>query len=311
MPRNVSKFMIGLFVTIGFIIGVAAIIWLGASQYFKKIYTYVSYFDESVQGLEVGSSVKYRGVEVGKVEKISIAPDDRLIEVRMRIFKNVVRSDTVAQLRIAGLSGIAFINLHPGPPGKTAVPSKVNFKSKYPVIPSQPSELTRLLSGADEIIGKIKNVDFQGISDQLKMTAEAMNNTFAGPKMNQIMTNIDALTMKMDKGIDDINKIMAGGKIDRILVEARDTLSETRSMITSVKDEIKAMRLPETTEKTNNLVENLDKNMRTITPTIRATSESLRRASDTLEMLLQRLYADPSDIIFSKPPPPRINENKN
>jgi phospholipid/cholesterol/gamma-HCH transport system substrate-binding protein len=83
MPRNVSKFMIGLFVTIGFVIGVAAIIWLGASQYFRKSYTYVSYFDESVQGLEVGSVVKYRGVEVGKVEKISIAPDDRLVEVQM------------------------------------------------------------------------------------------------------------------------------------------------------------------------------------------------------------------------------------
>ena len=310
MPRNVSKFMIGLFVTIGFVIGVAAIIWLGASQYFKKSYTYVSYFDESVQGLEVGSSVKYRGVEIGKVEKISIAPDDRHIEVQMRIFKDVVRSDTLAQLRIAGLSGIAFINLHPGKPGKTEVRAKVLFKSKYPVIPSQPSELTQLLSGADKIIEKIGKIDFKGISDQMKTTAEAMTNTFAGPKMDRIMTNIDTLTVKMDKGIGDIDRIVSSGKIEGVLREARDTLSETRSLVLNVKDEIKAMRLSETVRKTNNLVENLDRNMRTITPAIRTTGENLRRASETLEMLLHRLYEDPSDIIFSKPPPARIEEKE-
>jgi len=71
MPRKTSKFMVGLFVTVGVFIGLVAIIWLGASNYFEKGLMYVTYFDESVQGLQADSAVKYRGVEVsrGKVAR--------------------------------------------------------------------------------------------------------------------------------------------------------------------------------------------------------------------------------------------------
>ena len=56
--------MIGLFVIIGVSIGLITIIWLGAYKYFEKGGTYATYFDESVQGLQTDSTVKYRGVEV-------------------------------------------------------------------------------------------------------------------------------------------------------------------------------------------------------------------------------------------------------
>jgi len=85
MARKTSKFMIGLFVTFGVLIGMVAVVWLGASKYFEKGKTYVTFFDESVQGLQVDSAVKYRGVEVGRVEAIRVAPDNRLIEVVIKV----------------------------------------------------------------------------------------------------------------------------------------------------------------------------------------------------------------------------------
>ena len=78
MARKTSKFMIGLFVTIGILIGMVAVVWVGASKYFEKGATYVTYFDESVQGLQLDSAVSDRGVEAGRVEKIRVAPDNRL-----------------------------------------------------------------------------------------------------------------------------------------------------------------------------------------------------------------------------------------
>src|SRR4030043_19418 len=98
MARKTSKFMIGLFVTIGILIGMVAVVWLGASKYFEKGATYVTYFDESVQGLQLDSAVKYRGVEVGRVEKIRVAPDNTLIEVVMKIdLKGELERDDVAR----------------------------------------------------------------------------------------------------------------------------------------------------------------------------------------------------------------------
>jgi len=64
MVRHVSSRALGLFVTVGVILGVAAIIWVGASKYFEKGDRYVTYFNESVQGLQQDSAVKYRGVDV-------------------------------------------------------------------------------------------------------------------------------------------------------------------------------------------------------------------------------------------------------
>lgn len=82
MARKKSVyFVVGFFVTVGTLAAVSMILWLGASKYLRKGVKYVTYFDESVQGLQVDSAVKYRGVEIGSVEKIRVAPDDRLIEV--------------------------------------------------------------------------------------------------------------------------------------------------------------------------------------------------------------------------------------
>ena len=63
MARQKTNLIIGLFVILGVVMGVVAIIWVGATSYFQKGATYVSYFDESVQGLQLNSAVKFRGVD--------------------------------------------------------------------------------------------------------------------------------------------------------------------------------------------------------------------------------------------------------
>jgi len=79
MARQSTNLIIGLFVIIGVLLGVVAVIWVGATSYFQKGETYVSYFDESVQGLQVDSAVKFRGVEVGMVKQIRVAPTTTLL----------------------------------------------------------------------------------------------------------------------------------------------------------------------------------------------------------------------------------------
>ena len=113
-----SKFLIGLFVIIGTLIAAVIIIWVGAADIFMKGSTYVTYFDESVQGLQADSAVKYRGVEIGKVKSIKVAPDYRLIEVIMKIdISGDLQNQTDALLRTAGITGIVFIELDQIKPG--------------------------------------------------------------------------------------------------------------------------------------------------------------------------------------------------
>jgi uncharacterized protein YoxC len=80
---------------------------------------------------------------------------------------------------------------------------------------------------------------------------------------------------------------MSSGEVEAILDEAKDAA-----------------------KKMNQLVEGLDKRSLEITNNIRATSENLKRASESLEMLVDRVYASPSDLLYGQPPPPRRGSEK-
>ena len=70
MASQKTKFAVGLFVAMGITLAILVTIWLGMSRFLQKGRFYVTYFDESVQGLDVDSPVKYRGVFTGRVESI-------------------------------------------------------------------------------------------------------------------------------------------------------------------------------------------------------------------------------------------------
>ncbi len=66
--------------------------------------------------------------------------------------------------------------------------------------------------------------------------------------------------------------------------------------------EVNALNLGETSDKANRLIDNTSRKIKLIGEELQTTSENLRRASENLDEVLERLKADPSDIIFSEPP---------
>lgn len=303
MPGKTSKFFIGLFVMGGIIIGAGIIVWIGASKYFQKGATYVSFFDESVQGLQMDSSVKYRGVDVGRVERIRVAPDYKLVEVVMKVeLEGDLQQNTVAQLKTAGITGIVFIELDRKKPGDPDFAPDINFAAEYPIIPSRPSELRQLLSGVDEVLQNIRKIDFEGLFDQFKSVGKATENLLAGKKMNNIMTNLESTTASMDRAVTRIDSVVAEGKIEEILTDARESLVEAKTLIKGVRKEVEALKLADTAEKANLLMQGIDRRSRAITTDLRTTSENLQQSSETLQDFLDRVNTTPSDLIFSAPP---------
>jgi phospholipid/cholesterol/gamma-HCH transport system substrate-binding protein len=304
MVRHVSSRALGLFVTIGIVLGVAAIIWVGASKYFEKGNRYVTYFNESVQGLQQDSAVKYRGVDVGRVEGIRVAPDNRLIEVVMKIrLKEEVEKNNVASLRVVGITGIVFIELDRRDPGEPDLSPRIDFASEYPIIPSRPSQLRQIFSGIDEIVEKIKLVDLEGISKSITHSAKAAEDLLAGPRTQKVLANLESISVNLDQTMARVEKITAEGNLEGIVGETRAALVEARSLIAVTRDELKALRLAETAEKTNRVVDSLSRTSRTTARDLQVMSDNMKRSSETLERLVERLESNPSDLLFSKPPP--------
>ncbi|MEN6360168.1 MAG: MlaD family protein [Smithella sp.] len=307
MSARSSKFLIGLFVIVGVLICAGIIIWVGAARLFVKGSQYAVYFDESVQGLQVDSAIKYRGVEIGKVQSIDVAPDYRLIEVNMKIdLEGDLHNQTIASLKTAGITGIVFIELDRIKPGELANSPKLSFEPNKPVIPSRRSEISRILDDTNLIMQNIKNIDFKGIFDQLKNTSRAIENLAGSKQVNNIMAHLESTSANLDDAIARINKtVVAEGKVDRTVTEALGVLSDARKLITQAKDEFDALNLREKSEQTDAVLRNIDKKTKTITNNLADTSENLRITSENLQKLSDSLNRNPSELIFTKPAPPR------
>jgi phospholipid/cholesterol/gamma-HCH transport system substrate-binding protein len=278
--------------------GVVAIIWVGATSYFQKGTTCISYFDESVQGLQLNSAVKFRGVDVGLVENIRVAPDNRNIGVVMKInMREKLQKNYVAQLKAAGITGIMFVELDLIKPGDPDFSPKIDFPSEYPIIASRPSEMQRLVSGINEIVAKFNQVDAKGISDQLIATTKALEEFIQGKEVATLMTRLDAAAANLERLTARADKVLADVRLEPVLAEARETLSGAKNLFATANEQILGMKLPASLREA-----------REIGRELQATSHNLRQSSETLALLLQRIYDRPSDLLFGKPPQKRWNE---
>ena len=267
---------------------------------------YTTYFDESVQGLQVDSAIKYRGVEIGKVQSIKVAPDYRLIEVVMKIdLEGDLPNQTVAALTSAGITGIVFIELDRIKPGELLNSPKITFKSSYPVIPSRRSGIGRFLADTGIIMQNIKDIDIKGISNQLKNTSKAIEDFVGGKRVNNIITHLESTSANLDQTMAGINKTFAEGKVDKAVNETMGILSDARKLIGQAKNEIDALKLQEKANRTDVLLEDINKKAKVITNELQDTSEHLRVTSENLQRLSESLTKNPSELIFSKPAPPR------
>jgi phospholipid/cholesterol/gamma-HCH transport system substrate-binding protein len=306
MSDKSSKFLIGLFVIVGSLICAVIIIWVGAADIFMKGSLYSVYFDESVQGLQVDSAIKYRGVEIGKVKSIGVAPDYRLIEVIMKIeLEGDLEKQTVATLKTAGITGIVFIELDRLKPGDLSNSPKITFKSSYPVIPSRRSDISRFFADTGVIIQSIKDMDIKGISDQLRNTTKAIEDFLEGRKTKNIMANLESTSANLNQAIARINKTVNEGKVDQAVNETMGILSDARQLIGQAKNEIEALNLKEKSSRTDMVLNNIEKKTKIITNELQDTSENLRVTSENLQKISDNLIKNPSELIYSKPAPPR------
>ena len=77
MDRDANYVAVGAFVLLVIAMGVSFVLWY-TNQQEKHIYLrYEIYFPGSVSGLSPGSPVRYLGVDVGKVARILIDPQQR------------------------------------------------------------------------------------------------------------------------------------------------------------------------------------------------------------------------------------------
>jgi phospholipid/cholesterol/gamma-HCH transport system substrate-binding protein len=156
------------------IIGTA--LWLKAAFWFEQTKTYAAYFNVSVKGLHKDAPVNYLGVPIGRVEKLAIGPDGRLIEVLMKLKARFrVDNSICARLHVQGLTGLSYLEIDSAPKDINRLTPKLTFESKFPVIKSYPSEFDILQLRFHNLYAKFMSLDLRGLTNSWEKTSAFFN----------------------------------------------------------------------------------------------------------------------------------------
>jgi phospholipid/cholesterol/gamma-HCH transport system substrate-binding protein len=191
----VNYALVGAFVLFLSGVLVAGILWLASGGLFQKdLVYYWAFEDESVAGLNLNAPVKYQGVNVGKVETISLDPNnpERVILLLAIEQGTPIQIDTIATLKTQGLTGIAYLELSGSKKGSPTL--QVTANNAYPVIPTKPSLNTRLENVLTELIGKMNSTtgNFSAISADVKrFTGETL------PALEHLISELNVLAVSL------------------------------------------------------------------------------------------------------------------
>lgn len=209
-----NTWKLGLFVTVALSALGAAIWWLGLNRLDKETTPLVTYFDESVQGLDVGAPVKMRGVRIGNVSAIGFGPDGLTVQVTADLYVSTLEKlglggdllrqdpstgrsdygDLRARVAMQGITGVCFLAVD-NMPGMEV--QDLPFPAPPNYLPAAPSTLARLEEGAfgivDKLPGIIENLDlvFTSLAQDLDVGTVSRSVT-------ELFTSIDAQVDALD-----------------------------------------------------------------------------------------------------------------
>lgn len=161
MEREANYVAVGTFILLIIAMGVGFVLWYTDAKDGRNYDLYEIYFTGSVSGLDRGSPVRYLGVDVGRVRRISI---DRLHPGRVVAVAEISRdapisSATRASLQLQGVTGLLFINLKELETGNKAQLAKELAKGEnYPIIVSVASDFDTFLASLPELMGRANNL---------------------------------------------------------------------------------------------------------------------------------------------------------
>jgi phospholipid/cholesterol/gamma-HCH transport system substrate-binding protein len=305
-----SHWKLGLFVVVSILTMVGAVFWLGARGFHRDSVAVVTYFDESVQGLDVGSPNKFRGVTIGTVSDITLAPDRRNVQVTSEIYVDALTRLGLAvpkrgeqsidpslrvQLASAGITGVRFLQTdffdpHRFPPPPLPFPPPWNY------IPSAPSTLKSLEDAAVELTDKLPELidraedalaDFHqtlGSVDRLAIGLAANDGS-----LNRLLIQFRSAAARVEVALND-------AKVGATTASLRDTSGTVGQAASSVGTAASSVGTA-----ANNVTD--------VREELQASLIAFREALDSVRVLADALGRDPSVVLRGPPvengPPPR------
>ncbi len=229
MSKRANPVFIGAFVSIAIALGIIGLIIFGSGNIFRPAERFVLYFDDSVNGLEVGAAVKFKGVRIGQVKEIYIRfnqPEDSahvpvIIEIdtdRLQrhlgvevdladpeVLATVTRDGLRAKLQLQSfVTGVLFIELDyfydAGPP------LFVQKEFIYPEIPTVfAPNITAIFRKVTDTLTEVTKIDIAAMGKSAQSLLDRLDAGIAEIQFDEINANVVAVTSAAERLVNDPN----------------------------------------------------------------------------------------------------------
>lgn len=215
METRAHHVLIGVFTLLVATAALGFVLWLAKTSSEGEYAYYDVIFNEAVTGLSKGGQVQYNGIGVGEVSRIWLAPDDpRKVIARIRVNGGTpVKVNTVAKLGIAGVTGVAFIQLSGGTPNSPML--KPQPDEEYAIIVAEPSALAALLSSGEDIV--------TSVNEALLRIGQLLSEDNV-KHVSAMLNNVDALVASVSDRRGDIGNAIS--QLAGVATDLKSTLAK-------------------------------------------------------------------------------------
>jgi paraquat-inducible protein B len=298
-PRNAFK--LGLLAIAAVVAAFAVAFALGLRR--APTVDFHTYFDESVQGLEIGAAVKYRGVKVGRVAGIAVAPDRKLVDATLAIDRDTAaRLDLAAnhlalrtELTVLGITGLKFVDIDVAAPDAPP-PPVLGFTPAPHYLPSRPS----LLGG---LSGDLTNTTRQmpAVVDRVITTLAKLERLLDQADREELPRRLGAVLDGAGASIAEIRHLVAG--IDRAGLPERlrrtvDSIDRAAARIDGVVARLDGVdALVASAHRTSESIGELGRSTNDSTAELEDTLRDLGDAARSLRELIDDVDRDPDILV--------------
>ena len=305
---------IGMFVSLAVLLTVAAAVILGAGSFTENEVLLETYIEDSVQGLDVGGAVKFRGIPIGKIKEVTFvhptytAPDtpegrramryarivfsvdaDRMCRKQCQGFVDQVDDGLRVFRKSLGITGMVYLDLDFLEPHADHTTLPVPWTPEHLYIPAARSLVKAVTDIIQNLTDQLSSFDVTEPISALTEILESVRNDMheanlgaAGKSLGAILEKVNAMTTDLE----------AWRKTSGIASSGADviaTISSMKNLSAKIENE-----LPELLKNADGLVENVNGVTRDSRTSLIESLENLRKATETLNLTLERIKEEPS-----------------
>lgn len=293
MEREANYTAVGAFVLLIVTMAGLFVYWYAGAADARHYERYEIYFEGSVSGLNRGSTVRYLGVEVGRVVTIRI---DQRASDRVQVIADIdshtpISESTLASLSLQGVTGLLYIDLLANAPTARKMPPVPS--ERYPVIDSVRSNFDLFLSSLPDLVGRASAVLSDANIESITRTLDNIEQ--ASGVLPDTMREARQVVAELKGTLEQVRAAASGAR--QVIDDAGPDLAIASERIRAVTD-----NLAKTTANLDRLLadhrDDLGVFMRDSLPEVERLLRDSRAAAREFSELSRSLKADPSQLLY-------------